>query len=202
MKLDKSRKLWYLLLRKFWLLLPKINFWSEDLALACTPTQFGNFLFISLFSKILSLKFVRQLVSQLLYKVYYARYQVSFNFWVCSTYISYHLYFLGIPKVWSILQQGSVGRVHSKECYFIFTYTFLAFCCCFSLKNVCFFHFHFLFWWSIEFLQQNINQSETWIGDKKLSVELYVWWIKLARNHSKLSERFRTYCRYKIEKSI
>ena len=30
------------------------------------------------------------------------------------------------------------------------------------------------FWWSIEFPQQNIDQSETAIGDKKLSVGLYV----------------------------
>ena len=30
------------------------------------------------------------------------------------------------------------------------------------------------FWWSIKFRQQNINQSEARIGDKKLSVELYV----------------------------
>ena len=41
---------------------------------------------------------------------------------------------------------------------------------CFSTK---FFSTNF-FWWSIEFPQQNISQSETRIGDKKLSVELYV----------------------------
>ena len=63
---------------------------------------------------------------------------------------------------------------HSKECYILFTYTFLAFFCCFSWKNLCFYHFHFSFWQSIEFMQGNINQSETGIGDKKLSVELYV----------------------------
>ena len=33
---------------------------------------------------------------------------------------------------------------------------------------------YFLFWWNIKFLQQNINQSETVIGDKELSVERYV----------------------------
>ena len=32
---------------------------------------------------------------------------------------------------------------------------------------------HFFLWWSIKFMQQNINQSETGIGDKKLSVKLY-----------------------------
>ena len=35
--------------------------------------------------------------------------------------------FLGFSKVSSMLHHGPVGRVHSKECYFIFTYTFLAF---------------------------------------------------------------------------
>ena len=35
----------------------------------------------------------------------------------------------------------------------------------FIQKSFCFYHFHFFFWWSIEFLQQIINQSETGIGD-------------------------------------
>ena len=47
------------------------------------------------------------------------------------------------------------------------------FFCHFSSENLYFYHFHFLFWWSIEFPQQNINQSETRIGGKNLSVELY-----------------------------
>ena len=38
--------------------------------------------------------------------------------------ISYHLYFLCISKVSSMLRHGSVGRVYSKECYFIFKYAF------------------------------------------------------------------------------
>ena len=33
--------------------------------------------------------------------------------------ISYHLYFVRISKVSSMLHHGSVGRVHSKECYLI-----------------------------------------------------------------------------------
>ena len=41
----------------------------------------------------------------------------------------------------------------------------------FFIKKLCFYHFHFL----IEFPQQIINRSETGIGDKKLSVELYVY---------------------------
>ena len=37
--------------------------------------------------------------------------------------ISYHLYFLCISEVWSMLYQ-SVGRAQSKECYFMFTFIF------------------------------------------------------------------------------
>ena len=40
-------------------------------------------------------------------------------------------------------------------------------------KKKCFHNFYFFFWWSNEFPKQNIKQSETAIGDKKLSVELY-----------------------------
>ena len=42
----------------------------------------------------------------------------------------------------------------------------VTFFCCFSSKNLCFYHFHFFFWWSIKFPQQNINQSETGTGDE------------------------------------
>ena len=77
-------------------------------------------------------------------------------------------------SVGSMLHHGSVGQVHSKKCYFMFTYTFETVFCCFSSKNLCSYHFHFFFWWSIKFPPQNINQSETWTDDKKLSVELYV----------------------------
>ena len=43
----------------------------------------------------------------------------------------------------------------------------------FLIKKLCFFRFHFFFLWSIKFPPQNINQSETETGDKKLSVQLY-----------------------------
>ena len=62
-----------------------------------------------------------------------------------SLTISYHLHFPRISKVSSMLHHESVGRVRSKECYFIFTYTLLAFFCCFSSKNLCFYHFRFFF---------------------------------------------------------
>ena len=87
--------------------------------------------------------------------------------------ISPHLYFLRISKISSMLHHGSVGQAHSKECYFNFTCNFLTLFCYFSSKNLCFYRFHFLFWWSIKFPQQNINQSVTETGDKKLSLELY-----------------------------
>ena len=41
---------------------------------------------------------------------------------------------------------------------------------------MCFYHFHFHFHFKYQIPQQNINPLETGIGDKKLSVELYVKW--------------------------
>ena len=87
--------------------------------------------------------------------------------------ISHRHIFLHLSKVWSMLHHRSVGQVQNKECYFILSSTFLAFWCCFSSKNLPFYHFHFFLWWSIRFPQNNINQSETWIGGTKLSLELH-----------------------------
>ena len=48
-------------------------------------------------------------------------------------------------------------------------------CCCFSSQNLRFHHFYFFFfsffWQNIKLRQQNINQSETRTGDKKLSLD-------------------------------
>ena len=44
----------------------------------------------------------------------------------------------------------------------------------FFIKKICLYYFNFFFWWSIKFRQRDVNQPETRIGDKKLSVELYV----------------------------
>ena len=41
--MEKTRKRWHLLLHKFWLLLPKIDFLRVDWALACVPNQFRDF---------------------------------------------------------------------------------------------------------------------------------------------------------------
>ena len=59
--------------------------------------------------------------------------------------ISFHLYFLRTSKIWSMLHHGLVGQVQIKECYFIFTYTFVTFFCCFSLKKIVFLSFSILF---------------------------------------------------------
>ena len=55
-----------------------------------------------------------------------------------------------------------MGRVQSKECYFKFAYTFLAFFVVFHQKFV-FLSFPFLF-----LKKCQINQLEIGIGDKKL----------------------------------
>ena len=59
--------------------------------------------------------------------------------------ISYCPYVLRIAKVWSMLPLGSVDRVQSKECYFMFTYTFLNFFVLFFIQTFVFFAFLFLF---------------------------------------------------------
>ena len=43
----------------------------------------------------------------------------------------------------------------------------------FFIKKLYFYYFDFFFWRSIKFLQQNINQSEAGIGDKKLTMEMH-----------------------------
>ena len=70
--------------------------------------------------------------------------------------ISYHLYFLHISKVSSMLLHGSAEQVQSEKCYFIFTCTFLA---CFLL----FFIKKFVFNISISFLMKyRISTKECW----------------------------------------
>ena len=44
----------------------------------------------------------------------------------------------------------------------------------FHHKISVFYNFISFFWWSIKFSQQNSNQLETGLGDKKLSVKLYI----------------------------
>ena len=80
----------------------------------------------------------------------------------------------------------SVRWVHSKECYFLSTYNFLAYNFI-STKFLQKFFQQIFFWWSIEFPQQNISQSETRTGDKKLSVELYI--VTLFVAHGNIPQR-------------
>ena len=60
-----------------------------------------------------------------------------------SLIISFHLYFLRISEIWCMLHHALVGQVQSKECYFMFTYTFVTLSCCFSLKKCVFIIFTF-----------------------------------------------------------
>ena len=69
-KLDRTRRGWYLLLRVFWLLLPKLNFWRGDRALGYVSPQIWDFPNISLFPKIPSC---------------YTRYYVLFNLWLIGS---------------------------------------------------------------------------------------------------------------------
>ena len=86
-------------------------------------------------------------ISLIIYIIYII-YILDITYYLCYIYIyicirhqecipvtiSYHSYFLRISKVWGMLHHGSVGRVQSEECYFMFPCTFLAFFCCFSSK--------------------------------------------------------------------
>ena len=96
---------------------------------------------------------------------------------VCSTDNFWSpVYFLCISKVSSMLHHMPVGRFDIKEyCLMLLMLHILSwhFLLCF-IKYLLFFHFHFFFWWTIKFIQQNINQSEPRIGNKKFPVELYV----------------------------
>ena len=85
---------------------------------------------------------------------------------VCSTNNSLSPIFSYIKSHW--------GEIRIKEYYYKFTYTFLAFSCYFFHQKICIFIILIFFWQSIKFPQHNINQSETGIGDKILSVELFV----------------------------
>ena len=68
-----------------------------------------------------------------------------------------------------------IHRRPVRQCYFLFTYTFLAFFVVFHQKICVFiylFIYSFIYLWNINFPQENIDELETGIGDRKLSVEL------------------------------
>ena len=62
-------------------------------------------------------------------------------FWVCSNDNILSPIFSRICIVWRMLHHGLVGQVQSKECSFMFTYTFLTFFCCPSSKILRFYLF-------------------------------------------------------------
>ena len=90
---------------------------------------------------------------------------------------SYHLYFLSKVRSY-IKRQWRDFTVKNIQILFLF----------FNKKNCVFIIFIFFFWWSIEYPQQNINQSQTGTGDKKFfSVELYVQYFSLTKKFMKLT---------------
>ena len=68
---------------------------------------------------------------------------------------------------------GQWGEFRVKNGTLRYIYFYGSFSLLFNKKFV-FYHYHFLFWWSMKLPRQNINQSETRIDYKKPSVELYV----------------------------
>ena len=74
--------------------------------------------------------------------------------------IFYHLYFRRISYILSMLHQGSVERIQSKECYFKFTHTFLAFFIVFHQK-ICVLSFSFLlFFDEVSKLRNKISTNQ------------------------------------------
>ena len=63
-------------------------------------------------------------------------------------------------KVSSMLHHGSVGRVHSKECYFLFAYTFPAFFYRFLSKILCFIIFTSFFDEVSNFRYRTLNNQK------------------------------------------
>ena len=59
-----------------------------------------------------------------------------------------------------------------------------------NTQYLCFYYFQFFFRWSIKFPLQNINQSETEIRGRKLSVEMYVSVLFKLKYSLRLLRRF------------
>ena len=67
---------------------------------------------------------------------------------------------------------------------------------------MCFYHFHFFFWWSIKFPEQHTNQSETWIGGFQLSVALYIMLHYLVIRYCRLFDTFLVKLKMKFSSQI
>ena len=70
-KLDRTEKLWYVLLHNLWPLLQHFYFWKRDWALGSTSTEFSDFPNTSWFPKIVSLKLFSNLWGNLYTKYLY-----------------------------------------------------------------------------------------------------------------------------------
>ena len=76
----------------------------------------------------------------------------------------FYFWGLGLKRKWSLIILLTIYLL-VVSCYLFVV---------FNQKICAFIIFLSFFWWSIEFLQQNTNQSGAEIGDKKLSLELYL----------------------------
>ena len=80
--------------------------------------------------------------------------------------------------------RGGGGRLKSKECFFsIFFFLFII-----SLFFKLFYNFHFFFF--DKFSQQNNTKSETGIGDKKLRVEMYLFFLRQMQSMESKEKKY------------
>ena len=109
-----------------------------------------------------------------------------------SLKISYHLYLLRISYLSyeCVTSTGQRSKFRVKNaticlqilffyCFSLLFLLFFTFFLMFFIKKLCFYYFDFFFWRSIKFLQQNINQSEAGIGDKKLTMEMHGYNVEI-----------------------
>ena len=82
-----------------------------------------------------------------------------------------------IFKVWSMLHHESLGRIQSKDCYFMVTYTFLVFFVIFHLKKfslLYLFNFFFFFLMKYQFFSEMYGRNES----------IYFWLYHLTASKS------------------
>ena len=91
---------------------------------------------------------------------FYFFYSISKEYECVPLTISYHLYFLRISYILSLLNQGSVEWVQSKECYFKFTHNFLAFFIFFHQKICAFIIFISFFFDEVSKLRNKISTNQ------------------------------------------
>ena len=83
--------------------------------------------------------------------------------WVCLTKRCYYIFSVSLKfRAYCITAQRDK---FIKKYYWMVSIPFfgISFFRFFIIKFL-FYHFHFFFWWSIKFLQQNIDHLETWIN--------------------------------------